>query len=122
MIRRPPRSTRTGPPFPYTTLVRSDAPIEWTDMIRGPQHFEPKNISDPVVRRADGSWLYLLPSVIDDIAMGLSHVGRGEDHVSHTAVQIQLVPALGGAPLPIAHAALLVGHRGKEPTVAGPTG
>src|SRR3546814_2587475 len=85
----------------------------WTDMVRGPQHFEPKNMSDPVVRRADGSWLYLLPSVIDDIAMGISHVVRGEDHVSNTAAQIQMFAALGAKPPAFAHEALLVGTEGK---------
>lgn len=90
-----------------------DAPIEWTDMVRGQQHFEPKTMSDPVVRRADGSWLYLLPSVIDDIAMGITHVVRGEDHVSNTAAQIQMFDALGAAPPAFAHEALLVGSEGK---------
>ena len=90
-----------------------DAAIEWADMVRGPQHFEPKTMSDPVVRRADGSWLYLLPSVIDDIAMGISHVVRGEDHVSNTATQIQMFAALGAAPPAFAHEALLVGTEGK---------
>ena len=90
-----------------------DAPIEWTDMVRGPQHFEPKTMSDPVVRRADGSWLYLLPSVIDDIAMGITHVVRGEDHVSNTAAQIQMFEALGAKPPAFAHEALLVGTEGK---------
>jgi len=90
-----------------------DAPIEWTDLVRGPQHFEPKTLSDPVVRRADGSWLYLLPSVIDDIAMGISHVVRGEDHVSNTAAQIQMFAALGAKSPQFAHEALLVGTEGK---------
>jgi glutamyl-tRNA synthetase len=90
-----------------------DAPIEWTDLVRGPQHFEPKTMSDPVVRRADGSWLYLLPSVIDDIAMAISHVVRGEDHVSNTAAQIQMFGALGAKPPEFAHEALLVGTEGK---------
>ena len=90
-----------------------DAPIEWTDMVRGAQHFEPKNMSDPVVRRADGSWLYLLPSVIDDIAMGITHVVRGEDHVSNTAAQIQMFQGLGAKPPEFAHEALLVGTEGK---------
>ncbi len=89
------------------------APIEWTDLIRGPQHFDPKTMSDPVVRRADGSWLYLLPSVIDDIAMGITHVVRGEDHVSNTAAQIQMFQALGATPPEFAHEALLVGTEGK---------
>ena len=90
-----------------------DAPIEWTDLIRGPQHFESRTMSDPVVRRADGSWLYLLPSVIDDIAMGISHVVRGEDHVSNTAAQVQMFAALGASPPAFAHEALLVGTEGK---------
>ncbi len=90
-----------------------DAPIEWTDMVRGEQNFEPKTMSDPVVRRADGSWLYLLPSVIDDIAMGITHVVRGEDHVSNTAKQIQMFAALGATPPRFAHEALLVGTEGK---------
>src|SRR5690606_6681769 len=69
--------------------------------------------SDPVVRRADGSWLYMLPSVIDDIAMGVTDVLRGEDHVSNTAAQIQMFAALG-APAPrFAHEALLTGSEGK---------
>lgn len=90
-----------------------DAPIVWTDLIRGEQRFDPKLLSDPVIRRADGSWLYMLPSVIDDVDMGITHVLRGEDHVSNTAVQIQMFAALG-ARLPFfAHEALLTGSEGK---------
>ena len=87
--------------------------IEWDDLIRGSQHFDPKLISDPVVRRADGSWLYLLPSVIDDIDMGVTTVVRGEDHVSNTATQLQMFAALGVEPPLFAHEALLVGAEGK---------
>ena len=90
-----------------------DAPIAWHDLIRGPQQFDPNLISDPVVRREDGSWLYLLPSVIDDIDMGVTHVVRGEDHVSNTAVQTQMFAALGSTPPTFAHEALLVGSEGK---------
>ena len=90
-----------------------DAMIEWDDMVRGPQRFDPKTMSDPVVRRADGSWLYLLPSVIDDIDMAISHVVRGEDHVSNTATQLQMFAALGAAPPRFAHEALLTGAEGK---------
>lgn len=87
--------------------------IEWTDLIRGPQRFDPATMSDPVVRRADGSWLYLLPSVIDDIDMGITHVVRGEDHVSNTAAQLQMFAALGAPPPAFAHEALLTGSEGK---------
>ena len=90
-----------------------DAPIVWDDLIRGPQRFDPATMSDPVVRRADGSWLYLLPSVIDDIDMGVTHVVRGEDHVSNTATQVQMFDALGAAPPAFAHEALLTGSEGK---------
>lgn len=89
------------------------APIEWDDLVRGHQRFDPAVMSDPVVRRADGSWLYLLPSVIDDVDMGISHVVRGEDHVSNTAAQIQMFEALGAAPPAFAHEALLTGAEGK---------
>ena len=90
-----------------------EAPIEWDDLIRGKQKFDPALISDPVVRRADGSWLYLLPSVIDDIDLGITHIVRGEDHVSNSAVQIQMFEALGAEPPAFAHEALLVAAEGK---------
>lgn len=94
-------------------LLDHDAPIAWIDGIRGPQTFDPRQMSDPVVRRADGSWLYMLPSVIDDVDMGISHVLRGEDHVSNTAAQVQMFTALGAEPPRFAHEALLVGTEGK---------
>ena len=94
-------------------LLDHDAPIAWIDGIRGPQTFDPRQMSDPVVRRADGSWLYMLPSVIDDVDMVISHVLRGEDHVSNTAAQVQMFTALGAEPPRFAHEALLVGTEGK---------
>ncbi|GAO53809.1 glutamate--tRNA ligase [Novosphingobium sp. MD-1] len=94
-------------------LLDHDTPIAWHDGIRGPQYFDPRQMSDPVVRRADGSWLYMLPSAIDDAAMGISDVLRGEDHVSNTATQIQMFGALGAEPPRFAHAALLTGTEGK---------
>ncbi|MFB0612839.1 glutamate--tRNA ligase [Aurantiacibacter poecillastricola] len=87
--------------------------IAWDDGVRGPQKFDPAQLSDPVIRRADGSWLYMLPSVIDDIAMGITDVLRGEDHVSNTAVQMQMFTAFGAEPPRFAHEALLVGREGK---------
>jgi glutamyl-tRNA synthetase len=90
-----------------------DAPIAWHDLIRGEQRFDPKLLSDPVVRREDGSWLYLLPSVIDDVDLGVTHVVRGEDHVSNSAAQIQMFEALGSKPPEFAHEALLVAAEGK---------
>ncbi|WP_277969777.1 glutamate--tRNA ligase [Sphingomonas echinoides] len=90
-----------------------DAPILWDDLIRGPQKFDAATMSDPVIRRADGSWLYMLPSAIDDADMGITHVVRGEDHVSNTALQLQMFAAMGVAPPAFAHEALLTGAEGK---------
>lgn len=90
-----------------------DQPIAWDDLVRGAQRFDPKLLSDPVIRRADGSWLYLLPSVIDDIDLGVTHIVRGEDHVSNSAVQLQMFAALGASPPKLAHEALLVAAEGK---------
>ena len=87
--------------------------IEWNDLIRGPQHIDPARLSDPVVRREDGSWLYMLPSTVDDIELGITHVVRGEDHVTNTALQIQMFEALEAPPPAFAHEALLVGSEGK---------
>ena len=101
-------------------LLDHDEPIGWDDGIRGAQKFAASQLSDPVIRRADGSWLYMMPSAVDDIDMGVTQVLRGEDHVSNTAVQIQIFTALYAAgfaaakPLPaFAHEALLVGKEGK---------
>ncbi|EJU11275.1 glutamyl-tRNA ligase [Sphingomonas sp. LH128] len=94
-------------------LLDHEEQIAWDDGVRGAQKFDAAQMSDPVVRRADGSWLYMLPSVIDDIAMGVTSILRGEDHVSNTAAQVQMFTALG-APVPaFAHEALLVGTEGK---------
>jgi glutamyl-tRNA synthetase len=90
-----------------------DRAIAWDDLIRGPQHLDPSLLSDPVIRREDGSWLYMLPSVVDDVDMGVTHVVRGEDHVTNTGLQLQMFEALGSRPPAFAHEALLVGSEGK---------
>ncbi len=106
------RAAQTATPH-WRFKLDHDSAIEWLDGIRGPQHFAPAQMSDPVVRRADSSWLYMLPSAVDDIAMGVTDVLRGEDHVSNTAVQIQMFTALNAAVPRFAHEALLVGSEGK---------
>jgi glutamyl-tRNA synthetase len=102
-----------GRPPHWRFRLDHERPIVWTDLIRGDQRFDPKLLSDPVVRREDGSWLYLLPSVIDDVDLGITHVVRGEDHVSNSAAQIQMFEALGAKPPEFAHEALLVAAEGK---------
>lgn len=98
---------------PHWRFRLDSGAIEWDDLIRGHQHFEAGTMSDPVIRRADGSWLYMLPSAIDDVDMGITHVVRGEDHVSNTALQLQMFAAMGAAAPTFAHAALLTGSEGK---------
>ena len=87
--------------------------VEWHDLIRGPQHIDTSTLSDPVLVREDGTYLYTLPSVIDDIEFGITHVIRGEDHVVNTAVQIEITAALGGPVPAYAHHSLLTGADGK---------
>jgi glutamyl-tRNA synthetase len=87
--------------------------VEWNDLIRGPQYIDTTGLSDPVLVREDGTYLYTLPSVIDDIDFGITHVIRGEDHVVNTAVQIEITQALGGNVPDYAHHSLLTGADGK---------
>jgi glutamyl-tRNA synthetase len=87
--------------------------VVWDDLVRGEQHVDAASLSDPVLVRADGSYLYTLPSVVDDIDLGVTHVIRGEDHVANTAPQIQLFEALGAAPPAFGHHSLLVGAGGQ---------
>ena len=87
--------------------------VSWNDLVRGEQHVDAASLSDPVLVRADGSYLYTLPSVVDDIELGITHVIRGEDHVANTAPQIQLFEALGAVPPAFGHHNLLVGADGQ---------
>ena len=93
-------------------LLDTAAPVKWVDLVRGPTHIDPASLSDPIVKREDGGWLYMLPSVVDDIDMGVTHVIRGEDHVPNSAIQKQMFEALG-APVPaFAHLSLLTSTDG----------
>lgn len=100
---------------PHWRFKLAPGVVEWNDLIRGPVHIDCAALSDPVLIREDGSFLYTLPSVADDIDMKISHVIRGEDHVTNTAVQLQLFAALAPeAPPPaFAHHNLLIGASGE---------
>ncbi len=87
--------------------------VRWTDMVRGEIHIDCGSLSDPVLKREDGSFLYTLPSVVDDIDFGVTHVIRGEDHVTNTAVQIQLFEALRGSVPEFGHHNLLTDASGE---------
>lgn len=88
--------------------------VRWHDLVRGESHIDCASLSDPVLLREDGTYLYTLPSVVDDIDLKISHIIRGEDHVTNTAVQIQLFEALAGQ-----GAAPLFGHHNLLTAASG---
>src|SRR5271166_2941140 len=99
---------------PHWRFKLSPDVVRWEDLIRGASHIDCASLSDPVLVREDGSYLYTLPSVVDDIDAGVTHIIRGEDHVTNTAVQLQLFAALGSAhPPQFAHHNLLIGADGQ---------
>jgi glutamyl-tRNA synthetase len=87
--------------------------VVWDDLGRGRQHVDAASLSDPVLIRGDGTYLYTLPSVVDDIDLGVTHIIRGEDHVANTAPQLQLFEALSAKPPAFGHHNLLVGPEGQ---------
>ncbi len=87
--------------------------IYWDDLIKGNVKFDPKNLSDPILIREDGSLLYHLPSVIDDIEENITHIIRGEDHISNTSFHIQIFKALEAQVPQFAHHPFLTDQEGK---------
>ncbi|MGD2133168.1 MAG: glutamate--tRNA ligase [Maricaulaceae bacterium] len=99
---------------PHWRFKLSHEPVAWDDLVRGPQSIETSAISDPILIREDGSYLYTLPSVVDDIDLAITHVVRGEDHVTNSGAQIEIFEALGGTAPSFAHTPLLVGAEGDK--------
>jgi len=100
---------------PHWRFKLDHEPIIWQDMVRGEVKFDGAQLSDPVLIRADGVFLYSLCSVVDDIDYAITHIIRGEDHVTNTATQIQLFKAVNGEkdfPLTFAHTTLLMDEDG----------
>lgn len=97
---------------PHWRFLLEAREVTWDDLVRGASHVDCASLSDPVLVREDGSYLYTLPSVVDDIETGVTHVIRGEDHVTNTAVQAQIFEALG-ASLPV------FGHHNLLTTASG---
>jgi glutamyl-tRNA synthetase len=97
---------------PHWRFKLSGGRKDWIDLVRGPQSIDTASLSDPVLIREDGAFLYTLPSVVDDIDFRITHIVRGEDHVTNSGVQIEIFEALGG-PVPLfGHFPLLVGADG----------
>ena len=91
---------------PYWRFKLSQTKIKWNDLVKGETEVDLASQSDPVLRRADGSYLYHFPSVVDDIDMKISHIIRGEDHLTNSAIHLELfkclnsdLPSLGHNPL-----------------------
>ncbi len=98
---------------PHYRLKIDHTEIKWIDLIKGELSFNGSNLSDPVVIREDGSYLYILTSVLDDIQTEITHIIRGEDHVVNTALQIQMFQYLN-APIPkFAHLPLITSSTGS---------
>ena len=100
---------------PHWRFQLTDTPIHWHDLVRGDVSYHGSHLSDPVLIREDNTPIYTLASVVDDVDMDITHIVRGEDHVSNTAIQLQLIEALGGNPQSItfAHLPLLVDATGE---------
>ncbi len=99
---------------PHWRFKLNHAPITWKDHVRGDVSFNGNTMSDPVLIRNDGTPLYHICSVIDDIDFGITHVVRGEDHVSNTAAHIQMFEALGATAPEFAHLTMLAGAEGEK--------
>ena len=97
---------------PYWRFKLASEEVRWDDLVRGPQHIDEASQSDPVLVRDDGTYLYSFTSVVDDIAFGITHVIRGEDHVTNSGAQIQMFQALGANAPVFAHLPLLVDATG----------
>lgn len=98
---------------PHWRFLLDAREVAWDDLVRGASHVDCASLSDPVLVREDGSYLYTLPSVVDDAEFGISHVIRGEDHVTNTAVQIQIFEALGAGVPAFGHHNLLTTASGE---------
>jgi len=101
------------PNFRHDPAEAERTEVSWNDMVRGEETVDLGSLSDPVLVRADGSFLYTLPSVADDIDMGISHIIRGDDHVTNTGVQIAIFRALGAEPPVFGHHNLLTSSTGE---------
>ena len=98
---------------PHWRFKLSQSKVKWRDLIRGEVEIDTAHLSDPVLIREDGRFLYTLPSVADDVDFAVTHIVRGEDHVTNTAAQIEIFEALGARVPEFAHFPLLIGAGGE---------
>ena len=98
---------------PHWRFKLDGRPVQFEDIIKGSQTVNTASMSDPVLVREDGTYLYTLCSVVDDIDLEVTHVIRGEDHVSNTGTQIEIFEALGGPVPNFGHHNLLTDAEGQ---------
>jgi glutamyl-tRNA synthetase len=98
---------------PHWRFKLSGKEAAWVDLVRGQQSIDTSSVSDPILIREDGSFLYTLPSVVDDVDAKITHIVRGEDHVTNSGAQIEIFLALGAQPPQLAHMPLLIGADGQ---------
>ena len=98
---------------PYYRFLLDEGEVVWDDLVRGRQRVNMASLSDPVVRRADGRFIYTLASVVDDVEFATTHILRGEDHTTNSAAQLQIFKALGHKPPALGHFPLLLGKGGE---------
>ena len=101
------------PNFKTTPFETERTEVHWDDLVRGPQTVDLASMSDPVLVREDGTYLYTLPSVVDDIDMGITHIIRGDDHVTNTGAQIAIFRALSDVVPVFGHHNLLTTTSGE---------
>ena len=98
---------------PHWRFLLNDTEVAWYDLVRGGVSYHMSSVSDPVLMRDDGRVIYTLASVVDDVDHGITHILRGEDHVTNSAAQIQLFEALGAKAPTMGHVALIAGADGE---------
>ena len=92
---------------PHYRFLLDHSEVIWNDLIKGGSKYHMSSLSDPVILREDGRVIYTLASVVDDIDFDITHILRGEDHMTNSAAQIQLFEALGSAAPNLGHLSLL---------------
>ena len=101
------------PNFETDPIAPHRTDVHWDDLVRGPQTIDLASMSDPVLIREDGTYLYTFTSIVDDIDLGVTHVIRGDDHVTNSAAQIAMFEALGAAAPAFGHHNLLTTATGE---------
>lgn len=101
---------------PYWRFKLTDGSKSWTDLVMGDCSVKLTAVSDPVLIRADGTVLYTLASIVDDLETDVTHIIRGEDHITNTGVQLDIAEALGAKPnrFKFAHLPLLLDEGGGK--------